>query len=420
MNTSREIAKRDSWKTTAMPEARARLPFSRRFTTEEHQQPSRSDMPLASSAKQISLSELRALRMRAQCLAPRLPRKALVEVVRTLCGVQAQLPSAMALALRARVKDLSIEDIETSRVEDRALVRTWCMRGSMHLLAAEDVDWLLSAITPAVLRSGWRWLEKRGGLERERASTILDEAHKTLQENGPMTRRDLMTAVAKRHGAKVMPAAAGVVWLNGMLGRVGFGPDHGAEPTYVALEVWLGRKVKVSKKPDHVELARRYLRGYGPAEPHDLAAWWELPLTDAKEAWALLHKELAELHVEGQPAWLLSSESAALADASRQGRTVRLLPAFDTYLLGYHARDFAVPPTYQNRVFHGGQLVPIVLVDGCAAGTWRYEQRGQQIRIKVTPFSSFTSEVRDLIAEEASDVGRFFGRVATLSFTKGG
>jgi hypothetical protein len=89
-------------------------------------------------------------------------------------------------------------------------------------------------------------------------------------------------------------------------------------------------------------------------------------------------------------------------------------------LLGYHVRDLAVPLKYQDRVFHGGEIVPTILVDGSAAGTWRYEQRGQQIRIEVTPFSSLTSQDRDLIAEEADDIGRFFGRTAALSYTKGG
>jgi hypothetical protein len=134
----------------------------------------------------------------------------------------------------------------------------------------------------------------------------------------------------------------------------------------------------------------------------------------------LLQDELIELDVEGQSVWLLASESSALADTTRPSRTVRLLPAFDTYLLGYRMRDFAVPPNYQNRVFHGGEIVPTILVDGCAAGTWRYAQRGKQIRITVTPFSSFTSEIRDLIAEEANDIGRFFGLSAVLSRTKGG
>ena len=194
--------------------------------------------------------------------------------------------------------------------------------------------------------------------------------------------------------------------------------DGQAIPTYVALDDWLGRQVKLSKKPDRCELARRYLRGYGPATPRDLAAWWDLPLTEAKAAWASLHDELIELDVEGQPVWLVRSELSALKKIDQQGHVVRLLPAFDTYLLGYHNRDFAVPPKYQNRVFHGGEIAPIILIDGGAAGTWRYESRGKRMRIKATPFSSFTSRVRDLIAEEADDVGRFFVLVADLSFAK--
>ena len=119
----------------------------------------------------ITLDELRALRMRAQRLAPRLPRKALVDVVRRLCGVNAQLYSAMALSLRARVENLSIEDVESNRVMDRVVVRTWCMRGTMHLLAADDVDWLLSAVAPSEVRGSW--------LEHERAEQVLDAAHST-------------------------------------------------------------------------------------------------------------------------------------------------------------------------------------------------------------------------------------------------
>jgi hypothetical protein len=342
----------------------------------------------------------------------------LLKVVKALCGVNAQLPSAMELSLQARVEGLSIEDIETSMVADRTIVRTWCMRGTMHLLHAEDLDWLLSTIAPGVIRAGWRWLEKRAGLSHERSEKVLEAAYQTLRANGPMTRRELMAAVSEKHGAEVKPAAAGVVHLNGLLGRVCFGPHHGADPTYVATDDWLGRKLKVSQKPEHLKLVRRYLQGYAPAEPRDLAAWWGFALKEAKAAWDLLKEELVELDVEGASVWLLGSQLSSLTGAKRQTQSVRLLPAFDTYLLGYQNRDFAVPPGYQDRIFHGGEIVPTIMVDGCAEGTWRYERRGKQIRITVTPFSSFTTEVRDRIVEEADDIGRFYGLTANLSMTK--
>jgi hypothetical protein len=135
---------------------------------------------------------------------------------------------------------------------------------------------------------------------------------------------------------------------------------------------------------------------------------------EAKAAWAGLRDELVEIQVEGKPAWLLAAYAKDRREPAPAEHTVRLLPAFDTYLLGYADREFAVPKPYQKHIFHGGQVVPTLIVDGLAAGTWRYEQRGGLMRIAVTPFGKLNRDVRELIAEEAEDVGRFYGMKATL------
>ena len=364
----------------------------------------------------LSLHELRRLRLGAQGLAPRLPRRALLRAVQQLVGVNAQLVSAMALSLRARVAGLTLPALEDARVERRALVRTWCMRGTLHLLPAEELDELLSAISPADVRFAWRWLEKRAGLSGERARRVADACCQVLKRDGPLTRQALMAAVSAEVGFDARAAAAGVVFLNGLLGRVCFGPAQGAEPTYAALDDWLGRPIHLTGEPDHVALARRYLRGYGPATPRDLAAWWGLSLGEARAAWAGLGDELVALDVEGQPLWLLATDAKALREPPGLERSVRLLPAFDTYLLGYANRESAVPKPYQKHIFHGGQVVPTVIIDGLAAGTWRYEQRGAQMRVAVTPFAAFSRDERDLIAAEAEDIGRFYGAKTVLNF----
>src|SRR5207253_926763 len=152
-------------------------------------------------------------------------------------------------------------------------------------------------------------------------------------------------------------------------GRVCFGPMDGAEPTYAALDEWLGRPVRLPETADHVALARRYLRGYGPATPRDFAAWWGLGLSEAKAAWAAMGDELIELEVEGgQRVWWLAADAKAPRSQTPSEPSVRLLPAFDTYLLGYAAREFAVPKPYQKHIFHGGQVVPTIIVHGLAAG----------------------------------------------------
>ena len=147
-----------------------------------------------------------------------------------------------------------------------------------------------------------------------------------------------------------------------------------------------------------------------------------LTLGDAKQGWELLRgrDELIEVNVEGLTLWSSAAKAKPLSRSTRSSSAVRLLPAFDTYLWGYSDRDHVVPPKYQHQVYHGGQVVPVVLVDGAAAGVWRYERKGKRLNITVRPFESFSRSVQQLIAEEAEDVGRFFDSPVALSYSQRG
>jgi hypothetical protein len=128
------------------------------------------------------------------------------------------------------------------------------------------------------------------------------------------------------------------------------------------------------------ELARRYARAFAPAEPEDFASWSGLPLRDARAAWT---------SVESPP----HLPPPCSTD-------VRVLPAFDTYLLGYRSRDFMVPPAHARRVWPGGGIVrPTILANGRAVGTWR--RNGG--RVEIEPFEDAAPAAED----ELADVGRF-------------
>jgi len=340
--------------------------------------------------------------MRAQRLEPRADCGSWVSVVQDTCGINAQLYSAMELSLRARVTGLTAADIEVERVECRSIVRTWCMRSTLHLLATDDLEWMLSTLDPGHLRAGWRWLHQRAGLDDAQSAQVVETAIAILQAEGPLPRGELMQHVSARVGFDAQPAAAGAMLTGGLQGKICFGPDWGSEPTYTACETWLGGPIKVTAQPDFERLIRRYWKGYGPATPADLAAWWGSGLTQVKPVWKTLEEELCLMHIQEQ------SYTAVHP-------VVRLIPAFDTYLLGYQDREFAVTQADQGQVFHGGQIAPVILVDGLAEGTWRYEQRGSQMRIAAQPFRGFTPQAREGIAEEAEDISRFYGLKTVLS-----
>jgi Winged helix DNA-binding domain len=356
--------------------------------------------------------------MRGQRLAPRLPRERLVDAVKSVIGVQAQLPSAMELSLRARVSGLASADIEAARVSERSLVRTWCMRGTLHLVASDDLGWLLSLLAPGIISGNARRSAQLGldELTYAKAVRIIRDA---LAAHGPSTRSELVQQLAAHDIDASGQRAPYLVCRAAVEGVVCYGPDRGAEPTYVLLEDWLKPAPRLPREAALAELTRHYLDAYGPAEPRDLAVWSGLPVREARAGWQLIANGLTEVKVEGQTLWMLAGHADWLGEPLSAAPTVSLLPMFDTYLLGYNNRDFVVAPAHQNSIYHGGMMAPAVVVAGNAVGTWRYERRGRHVHIEVAPFQDLTAEARDLIAAEADDVGRFLELSVGLSYAEG-
>ena len=192
-------------------------------------------------------------------------------------------------------------------------------------------------------------------------------------------------------------------------GDVCFGPDRRAKPTFVWREGWLERQPgPITRASALAELGRRYLAAYAPATPADLAAWSGLAAPDVRAAWEAVGQGLVEINCEGRTAWLPSERLAELDDPAPGPNHVRLLPAFDNYVLAYHDRTLIVAQEYTRRINAGGGLLkPVVLVDGEAVGTWRTNRQGRRAKITVDAFAELPTEVQAGIAAEVADIDRF-------------
>lgn len=369
---------------------------------------------------EISPAELGALRMRAQCLEPRLEHQEWLAAIRAVGGVNAQRGSAMLLALRARVNGLTEAEVEEAIQSTHEAVRTWAMRGTLHLLAAEDVHWLVSLLGPIFSAKDKR-RRLQLGLDEAKATKGLKEIRALLHDGKPQTRGELVERLAAKGFVieRKSQAPIHLIAQAALEGIICLGPDReDGEPTYVLLDNWVKPQPSPAKEAALAQLVHRYLEGYAPASPNDFAAWSGLSVADTKKGWESVREaeDLVEVRLESRSLWMLTSAAKALKKPAVSEPMVRLIPAFDTYLLGYADRDYVVPPKYQTAVYHGGQVVPVVLVNGSAAGVWRHARQGKHLTITVSPFKSFDRQLKQLIAEEAENIGWFLGLTVEVRY----
>ena len=276
-------------------------------------------------------------------------------------GLQAQDEQAARLSVWARARHLDAAAIEDALVGDRSVVRTWAMRGTLHLVPAQDVGWLLALLGPVFVAASQRRYRELGLDEVACAKGVAAIAEAVAAE-GALTR----AALGARIGATGQ-ALAHLVRRAALEGVICCGPSD----TYVALGNWLDGRADDGPRGEAAlpELPRRHLAAFGPARPEDFASWSGLPMSRARAAWRLLDRELLEVVGAGRPAWVLAGTSVGSDDGGRP--FVRLLPAFDTYLLGHKGRELIVDDRFARRVWPGGGWIhPTVVVDGEVVATW--------------------------------------------------
>jgi Winged helix DNA-binding domain len=351
------------------------------------------------------------LRARAQRLiSPVPPASEPVAILRDVCGLQAQVVNAAALGLRARSRGLRMRDVTTALNEERSIVRTWLMRGTLHIVAGDDLGWMLSVLGP-VFAAGNQARHAQLGLDPDTKSKGAAAIRRILSEAGPLTRYEIVDRL-RRSGVRLDPKTQAPIHLiayAGLHGVLCLGPERdNGEPTYVLIQDWIGKTTALPRERALGELARRYFAAYGPATLEDLVTWSGLPVPLARSAMSDARTSLVEISFSGSQAFLPRGRLRSWRQVAARRPSVRLLPAFDTYLLGYRDRDLAVPAALQKRLQRGGGwLHPAVVVDGRAVAAWSLRRIRSRGEILVEPMQAVRAGVRAGIEAECDDIGRF-------------
>lgn len=335
--------------------------------------------------------------------------------------MQAQVLSATALGMRARSAGLSAASVNRALKDERSIVRTWLMRGTLHVVAAEDVRWLVDLLGPVFSRTATR-RHAQLGLDDDLKTRGVAAIRRILSDSEPLTRYELVDRL-RRWKVTLDPKTQAPIHLIGLAALQGIlclGPDRDdGDATYVLMDDWVPPGPARSRETALTELGRRYFAAYGPATVEDLSAWSGLSMIDARSAVSGARAGLADVMIQGRPGFLL--KELLKFDAKPRKTDVRLLPAFDTYLLGYRRRDLAMPIPLQRRLQRGGGwLHPAVVINGRAVAAWGLRKSGgRRGQVTVELFGPMSPAVRAGIEMEVDDIGRFLDLQLMVNFTQG-
>ena len=341
----------------------------------------------------------------------------MLAVASRLCGLHAQLMSSAELTAWARVEGLKRGAVQRALWEQRTLVKTWAMRGTLHLLPADELP-----LWHGALKTSRRYLKpalwkKYYGITLEELDQIT-EAIASALAGRVMTREELVKEVGRLMGSSRLASKLAKSSWGTMLkpaafsGRLCFGPSLGQRVRFTYPDTWLARRLRhFDPGSATAEIARRFLAAYGPATYQDLARWWSGGgIVTARQWIASLGEEAVAVELGGQHAWMLVADLRELQELP-PSRSVRLLPAFDQYVVAAscHARQL-LPGDLRHRVYRPqGWLSPVLLVNGRMQGTWGHEIKGSRLEVTVEPFVETPSWVRRAAGEEAERLAAFFG-----------
>jgi len=373
---------------------------------------------------ELTWAQVAAWRMSRSHLTTRVGPEALIDTVEDICGLHAQIMSSAELSVWARVIGASRADLQKALWEERRLVKLWAMRGTLHLLSsARYPDWQAALSTYEHFNSAA--FERFFGVGAEEINEIV-AAIRVVLVDGPLTREEMAHRVADHLGIPERAEQLAGSWgpllkPASFQGALCFAPSDGQRVRFVRPDRWLpelsGQPVEATGDGDRAvrEVLRRYLRAYGPATREDFARWWAISAAAAGRRIRELTDEVVRVSVAGEARWLLAEDLAGI-ESAEPAKAVRLLPAFDPYVIGItlHSDRLLPDPRLRPRVHRPqGWVSPVLVVDGRLGGIWRHEVKANTLIVTVEPFGRQPAWVRRATATEADLLADFLGVAAT-------
>lgn len=331
-----------------------------------------------------------------------------IEVVRGRLAIQAQDHRPALWSVGQRCATTSEAELG-AHFDAGGLIRTHVLRPTWHLVAPEDLRWLLELTAPRVHRANGT-VYRNHGLDpatRHRGSEVIAGA---LRGGRHLTRSQLAEVLSDA-GLPSLGIGLGYLIMHAELSQiVCSGPMQGPKHTYMLIDDRVPPTPRLDPDQAVIELVRRYLVGHGPATVGDLAWWSSLTLDALRRGIDEIADEVRRFDVD-DTTWLAIGMPPTEVPTAPQ---IDLLPTFDEYIIGFSdTRRLVVPGTMPES--SPGRFTNTVVLDGLVVGGWRRTFRPGTVEVEVRLDLDLTRQQQDALEATVARYGAFVGRHATLA-----
>lgn len=314
-----------------------------------------------------------------------------LQVVRDLCGVQAQFMTNALHSLKIRCSDY-----DEATVTD-GLVKNWTVRGTVHVFAEADLPLFIHCNNGTDYRknewdgySFWNQRDKWAlapGRQKYLAQVILNALKKE-----PYTREELKEICREAGMTEQEESSMFDQWGGGIreLCERGF-------MNYVVQEkkafCLAPEFTPIPEEEAKLEMARRYFTNFGPATIHDAMYYFHTSATQVKQ-W-MNELPLTETECDGKTYYYIENGK----DYTQELPDCLFLAGFDQLMLGYEKKEsLYLPQEHLRKIFNlAGIVMSALMINGKIMGKWK--QKNGKLAVEL--FDKIGAKEKRMIKEKA-------------------
>jgi uncharacterized protein YcaQ len=369
----------------------------------------------------VNLERLTRCYLQNHFLADQADKSDVLAVVCKVCGLHAQLPMTPYYSLWSRVKGFEPEVLDRLLYRDKSLIKTWFMRGTLHIVPSQDLPVYHNALKRMWFEHHGRYMSEPGWPSREdRKRKLYPKIMEALAEK-PLRRKELSSRVRillaheSQPYERLFSAWGGILKETSYLGLTVHGEPCGREACFARLDNWLPHVDvnDVSEAEAKRQLLKKYLRGYGPASAQDFACWSGMLTSEANKT-IEESKGLKQVQLEGSHSelWMLKEDLRDLEKVDVEAQvSPRLLPKYDSYLMGHKNRSRIIRYEALRKVYRPivGEVAATVLINGRIVATWTSKKTRRILKIIVNPLEKFPDDALATLKPVADELALFLG-----------